>query len=44
MPIPIMAIGAIAQGLGGLMQMQRGKADARRAREAADKARIEPVS
>ena len=41
MPIPIMAIGAIAQGLGGLMQMQKGKADARRAREAADKARIE---
>jgi len=39
--IPIMAIGAIAQGLGGLMQMQQGKADARRAREAADEARIE---
>jgi len=39
--IPIMAIGAIAQGLGGLMQMQRGKADARIAREAADEAKIE---
>ena len=39
--IPIMALGAVAQGLGGLMQMQQGKADARRAREAADEARIE---